>query len=105
MSTVRRLVVVASLVPLGACHTLPIVPRSALQLISSVPLQLPADCSANGSVRIDFVVEASGSTSNIAIPAAPACLQRALSTWVASFKYSPLPQAQPSSVEWLLVSA
>jgi hypothetical protein len=100
-----RLVFTGALLLLGACRTLPPVPPIGLQLISSAPLQLSANCVASESVVVDFVIEAGGSTSNIAIPAASACLQEALRAWVASFEYAPLPAATPSSIEWVLVTA
>jgi hypothetical protein len=76
------------MVLIAACRSLPIAP-SPLQLLSSEPLQLPTECIATQSIVIDFVIETNGSTGNIAIRQAPACLQQALRAWVASFKYAP----------------
>lgn len=90
---------------IAACRSLPQIPPNPLQLLSSQPLQLPAECVATQSIVIEFVIDTDGSPSKIAIAPAPACLQQALRTWVASFKYAPLPAALPTRVEWLLVTA
>lgn len=105
MITVQRSMFIAALLPLAACHTLQLEPRVPLRLLSAAPLQLAEGCTASGSISVDFVIEPSGATRDIAIPAAPQCLQRALRDWVGSFQYAPLPAALPSSVEWLLVTA
>jgi hypothetical protein len=104
-TSAQRLAIAATLFVLGACRTLPPPPPIPLQLLSSQPLLLAADCEASASIVVDFMIDASGSTSNIAVPAAPACLQQALRAWVASFKYVPLPDAKASHIEWLLVKA
>ena len=76
-----------------------------LQLIGTAPLTLPATCSASGSVIIDFTVRPDGLTENIKPAAGPACVQEALTAWVASFRYSPPGSPTKTSVEWLLVEA
>lgn len=100
-----RLLGSAALLLLSACRTLPPAPAAPLELLSSAPLQLGAGCMGSSSVAIDFVIDASGSTSDIAVPDAPVCLQQALRAWVASFKYAPLPADTPSRIEWVLVTA
>lgn len=95
-------------VALTACQSVPekpAFPPSDLKLIRSAPLQLPATCTATGSVVVDFTVLESGQTDNIRPAQAPACLQQALTAWVASFRYAPVTTQTPSSVEWLLVEA
>lgn len=52
-----------------------------------------------------FTVNPNGLTSQIQPAAAPACLQQALTAWVASFRYSPPATQIATSVEWLLVEA
>jgi len=76
-----------------------------LELTSSSPLQLEAGCQPSGSVIVEFTVQPDGVTSGIRTAAAPDCLQAALTTWVASFRYAPPGSSIPASVEWLLVTA
>jgi hypothetical protein len=76
-----------------------------LQLIGTAPLNLPEACSASGSVIVDFTVRPDGLTENIQPAAGPACVQEALTAWVASFRYSPPGRSTNTSVEWLLVEA
>jgi hypothetical protein len=105
LTSITRHAICAALILQCACRALPPEAGSRLQLLSSQPLQLAAGCETSSSVVVDFVIDASGSTGDISVPAAPPCLQQALRTWVASFKYAPLPTSTPSSVEWLLVTA
>ena len=93
---------------LAACHapgpTKP-TPPARLELIRSGTLTVPDACSANGSVIVAFTVYEGGQTGDIQPAAAPACLQQALTAWVASFRYSPQSARVPTSIEWLLVEA
>lgn len=91
---------------LSGCHTAPVrqLPP-APQLLASDPLRLPDDCVASGSFIVEFDVDASGRTGNIQPPRADACVQSALTAWVASFRYAPPSRDVPMSVEWLMVTA
>lgn len=80
-------------------------PPARLELIRSGTLTVPDACSANGSVIVAFTVYEGGQTGDIQPAAAPACLQQALTAWVASFRYSPQSARIPTSIEWLLVEA
>src|SRR5437868_11212026 len=64
-------------------------PSPPLRLLGSQPLNLPDSCQHQGSVFVAFTVNRSGQTSDIQPDAAPACVQQALTAWVASFRYSP----------------
>src|SRR5688572_9721395 len=92
---------------IGGCQTAPPAQQlpPASRLLSSAPLQLPDNCIANGSFVVHFAVDASGRPGNIQPPPADACVQTALTSWVASFQYAPQPRATPMSVEWLMVTA
>lgn len=91
---------------LSGCHTAPVrqLPP-APQLLAAAPLDLPDDCTASGSFIVEFAVDAGGRTGNIKPPAAAACVQTALTAWVASFRYAPQANATSMSVEWLMVAA
>ncbi|HWK75230.1 MAG TPA: hypothetical protein VNQ81_13220 [Povalibacter sp.] len=93
----------------AACHAPPEVrpapPASPLQLLGSDPLQVPETCRAEGSVFVAFTVERNGTTRDIQPAAAPACLQQALTAWVASFRYSSQTGQVPAGIEWLQVEA
>lgn len=99
----------AVLVVLSACQSP--APRDSatppvpLRLLESRSLTLPESCRAEGSVIVDFTVLASGQTDDIRPGDAPDCVQQALSAWVASFRYAPIAESTPASVEWLLVEA
>ena len=105
----RSAVIFLTMILLSACQTPrplePAAPAAPLRLIGSDPLTLPESCRASGSVIIDFTVLESGQTDNIRPADAPACVQEALTAWVASFRYAPVSQRAPASVEWLLVEA
>ncbi|MGH8178860.1 MAG: hypothetical protein ACREV5_21585 [Steroidobacter sp.] len=102
---------VASLVALGflsACQVRPperVGPAPALRLIDAAPLDLAASCDAHGSFVVDFTVEPSGRTAKIKPSAGPPCVQKALTAWVATFRYAPPGAEVPGSIEWLLVTA
>lgn len=80
-------------------------PPEPLRLLGAEPLNVPDSCKPQGSVIVAFTVSRSGQTSDIQPAAAPACMQQALTAWVASFRYSPLAADMPATVEWLLVEA
>jgi hypothetical protein len=104
-STIRLLMVGAVVTALAACQSLPSAgpPSPPLQMIRSGELALPASCEASGSVVVAYTVYEDGQTGNIDVPAAPPCVQQALTQWVTSFKYSPQSAQVPATIEWLLV--
>jgi hypothetical protein len=109
MTAMRQAITTSSVIALAllsGCHTAPVrqLPP-APQLLSSEPLRLPDDCVASGSFIVEFDVNASGRTGNIQPPPADACVQTALTAWVASFRYAPQSGEVPMSVEWLMVTA
>ncbi len=106
-SSFCRLAAVASFLALSACQVAPVstLPESSLRLLHSQAIELPKDCRATGSVVVDFTVLESGQTDDIRAGDAPECLQQALTAWVASFRYAPIGQRSPATVEWLLVEA
>ena len=58
--------------------------------------------------RLSYVVGVDGRPGNpdaISPPDAPACLQEALRTWVATFRYAPVTEAERLTADWMLVSA
>ena len=58
--------------------------------------------------RMSYTVGTDGRTGSLGAitpPDAPACLQAALKSWVASFRYAPLAQTQPLTTDWMLVTA
>jgi hypothetical protein len=98
-----------ALLALTGCKTAPTVeselPPPPLRLIDSQPLVLAEDCNASGSFIVEFNVLRNGRTDQIRAPAAPACVQQAMTAWVASFRYAPPPTETTGSIEWMLVSA
>lgn len=105
---VRVLAAAVMISAMTACHApgpiRPVQPPP-LELIGSDKLTVPEACNANGSVIVAFTVNESGQTGDIQPIAGPACLQQALTAWVASFRYTPQSARIPSSIEWLLVEA
>jgi hypothetical protein len=104
--TIRLLIVSAVAIALAACQSLPSAgppPSPPLQMVRSGELALPASCEASGSVVVAYTVYEDGQTGNIDVPAAPPCVQQALTQWVTSFKYSPQSTQVPATIEWLLV--
>ena len=107
-ATLRLLGIAAIAILIAACQSLPAAgpaTRAPLQMIRSGELTLPDACEASGSVVVAYTVYADGQTGNIDVPAAPKCLQQALTQWVASFRYSPQITQVPATMEWLLVEA
>ena len=82
----------------------PVAP-APLQMIRSSELTLPPACESSGSVVVVYTVYEDGQTGDIDVPAAPKCVQQALTQWVASFRYSPQATQVPATIEWLLVEA
>src|SRR5262245_12467331 len=104
-SPIRLFTIGAAIAALAGCQSLPSAPPPSppLQMIRSSEFSLPPSCQASGSVVVAYTVYEDGQTGNIDVPAAPQCVQRALTEWVASFKYSPQSAQVPASIEWLLV--
>ena len=106
-----RLGIASLLVAVGGCATLTRAPAppppSPLQLLSAAPLELPANCEpADGKVyRTHFLVETNGRVTDARSDSDEGCVQRALRTWVSSFRYAPLATAQPTVFDWLAVTA
>ena len=100
------LIALIAVTALSACQTSPDKPLPpAPRLLTSAPLQLPADCRASGSFLVRFDVHPNGEPSNIQPPPAAPCVQAALGAWVASFRYAPLAGETPMAIEWLMVEA
>jgi hypothetical protein len=93
---------------LAGCQVAPPEPEIApptLQLLGSEPLMLADDCAASSSVFVAFTVRRDGRPDNFQLPSVPACVRDALTAWISSFRYAPLPVEMPTGVEWMLVSA
>jgi hypothetical protein len=85
-------------------------PGPPARLLDAGRLELPTDCvvSAGRIYRMSYTVGTDGRTGSLGAitpPDAPACLQAALKSWVASFRYAPLAQTQPLTTDWMLVTA
>lgn len=94
-------------IALSGCQTTPTVapPAPSLRLLEARPLTIAEDCEAAGSYLIEFTVLSDGRTGNIQAPPGPACVQRALTAWVSTFRYAPTGQQMPAGVEWMMVTA
>lgn len=101
----------AAVLALGGCASLtrPAAspPRAPLELLSSGPLELPADCEpADGKVyRTNFIVETDGRVTAARSESGEGCVQQALRSWVSSFRYAPVGAAMPAVLDWLAVTA
>lgn len=95
------------LILLAGCSNLPsqraIEPD--LKLLESSQLVVPQDCHASGSFVVSYTVAITGRTGGIRATEAPACVQDALTAWVASFRYEPPSRATPAAMEWMMVTA
>jgi len=85
-------------------------PEPPARLLDAGRLELPTDCvvSPGRTYRMSYTVGTDGRTGSLGAitpPDAPACLQAALKSWVASFRYAPLAQTQPLTTDWMLVTA
>lgn len=105
---VLALIAAGAALALSGCQTTPTVsppPAPTLQLIESQPLVMAADCTPEGSYFVGFTVLRDGRTDNIhSGPRGPACVQRALTAWVSSFRYSPPGQEMLVGIEWMMVA-
>jgi hypothetical protein len=107
--TAQRWIAAAVLTLLAGCQVTPPASQApqapALQLIDSQPLVLAPGCEARGSVFVQFLVRTDGRTDALQMPPTTPCVRDALTAWVGSFRYAPIPAATPSGVEWVLVTA
>jgi hypothetical protein len=88
----------------------PAAPEPPARLLEAGRIELPTDClvSAGRTYRMSYTVGTDGRTGSLGAitpPDAPTCLQAALKSWVASFRYAPLEQTQPLTTDWMLVTA
>ncbi len=99
---------------LAGCQTplspAPAAPAPAIQLLDAARLDLPAGCTvtAGRTYRMSYTVGLDGRTGSLGAitpPDAPACLQAALASWVATFRYAPLTQTESVTADWILVTA
>jgi|SRR5688500_7604736 hypothetical protein len=102
-----RVTVILAAVLVAACQSSPSQQRAEpeLNLLQASALIVPKDCVAAGSFVVSFTVATTGGTDAIRAPDAPSCVQDALITWVASFRYEPLARATPVTMEWMMVTA
>lgn len=109
----HRLVLVCAIALAAGCQaTAPTtaVPPPPTQLLEAARFDLPADCSVTSgrTYRMSYTIGIDGRTGSLGAitpPDAPACLQAALSSWVSSFRYAPLSQAEAATTDWMLVTA
>lgn len=82
-------------------------PVPELQLLEAGVLEIPRDCEpARGTVyRTSFTVQADGRVSAVVSDSGPGCVQDALRRWVATFRYRPLAEPLPATLDWLDVTA
>jgi len=111
MSASRTIYTFGGLVAIAAlagCQTTPSrvpAPPKPLELVSSAPLAIASECQVDGAVLVEYTVLESGQTGNIEVSPAPDCARKALSAWVASYRYTPQPTDISARFEWILVSA
>ena len=79
-------------------------------LLDAGTLTLAPDCTvpAGQPYRVRYVVGTDGRTSSpesIGPPDAPPCLAQAFRDWIATFRFAPLPAAEPLTTDWMLVTA
>ena len=105
----KRWIAASVLTLLAGCQVAPPAPQlpqaPTLQLIDSQPLVLAPGCEASASVFVKFVVRSDGRTDALEMPPTKPCVRDALTAWVSSFRYAPIPAATPAGVEWMLVTA
>lgn len=104
-STCIAMIVGAALA--GCATTAPGVPEASLELLSSGPVVLPADCVPDRGLvyRTAFVVQRDGRVAGIASQSGSGCVQQALRDWVGTFEYRPVGEATPTVVDWMVVTA
>ena len=113
--TIHRAAVACAVILAAGCQTTTTeraapAPPPPVQLLDAARVELPTDCTvpAGQPYRLSYVVGVDGRPGNpdaISPPDAPACLQEALRTWVATFRYAPVTEAERLTADWMLVSA
>jgi hypothetical protein len=101
-------VLMAGAIALSGCQLAPTKAPSSkgtIRILESRPPVFADNCEASGSYFVEFTVLSDGRTGEIQAPAAPACVQQALTEWVKSFRYEAPGQNIPSGVEWMMVTA
>jgi len=86
------------------------VPSPTPRLLDAGRLDLPTGCTvtAGRTYRMSYTVGLDGRTGSLGAITptdAPACLQAALASWVATFRYAPVAQAESVTADWMLVTA
>jgi hypothetical protein len=91
----------------GCAITTPGAPVAPLELVSSGPVVLPANCVPGDGVvyRTSFVVQRDGRVADITAAPGAGCVQQALREWIATFQYRPVAEAIPAEVDWMAVTA
>ena len=98
---------------LAGCRTAPptpAVPAPPVNLLEAGHFDLPGECPVTpGRVyRMSYTVSPDGRTGSLGAitpPDAPACLQAALASWVATFRYAPVTRTETVISDWMLVTA
>jgi hypothetical protein len=94
---------------LAGCESLPTRAPAApeLQLQSAEVLSLPPGCDAAGGAvyRTRYVVRADGRVTGVASESGSGCVQDTLRQWVESFRYAPLADPFPTTIDWMAVTA
>ena len=112
--SVRGVTLLCVLVLASACEPLtrPTAPAAPppTTLLDAGSLTLPAGCAVpvGQPYRVSYVVDAAGHAGkpdDVSPPDAPACLKEALRTWIATFRYAPVSEAERLTADWMLVTA
>lgn len=82
-------------------------PVPELELLDAGVLEIPRDCEpSRGKVyRTSFTVQADGRVATAVSDSGPGCVQDALRRWVATFRYRPVAEPLPATLDWLGVTA
>ena len=88
----------------------PAMPAPPVNLLEAGHFDLPGECPVTpGRVyRMSYTVSPDGRTGSLGAitpPDAPACLQAALASWVATFRYAPVTRTETVISDWMLVTA
>jgi|SRR5688572_2401434 len=112
---ITRLAMVGGALMLAAgCQTIETPTPPALEpparLLDAGRLELSTECvvTSGRTYRMSYTVGIDGRTGSLGAitpPDAPACLQAALASWVATFRYAPVAQSETVTSDWMLVTA
>ncbi len=82
-------------------------PVPELQLLDAGVLEIPRGCEpARGKVyRTSFTVQLDGRVAAAVSDSGSGCVQDALRRWVATFRYRPVAEPLPATLDWLDVTA